>query len=145
MQGAATSRCSGWKIPGSPIRTTTKSTPEATELGKQLVTEFETIFASKTTDHWFKELRSHDIPCEPVRFVEEMIDDEQVLANKYVIEVDHHTGDRIKTSGPILRFEDGMPEETSSPSLGQHTDDVLGDIGYSPNEIADLRSGGSVG
>lgn len=119
------------------------STPGATELGKRLVTEFETIFAGKTTGHWFKELRAHDIPCEPVRYVEEMIEDEQVLANKYVIELDHHTGHKIRTSGPILRFGAGMPEETSSPALGQHTDEVLADIGYSPDEIAELRSEGS--
>lgn len=119
------------------------STPKAIELAKRLITEFEEIFAGKTTGHWFKELRAHDIPCEPVRYVEEMIEDEQALANKYVIELDHHTGHKIRTSGPILRFGAGMPDETSSPALGQHTDEVLADIGYTPDEIAELRSQGS--
>ncbi|MCH8114346.1 MAG: CoA transferase [Chloroflexi bacterium] len=121
------------------------STPEATEQGKRLTMEFEEIFAGKTTDHWFKKLRAHDIPCDPIRYVEEMIEDEQVLANRYVIELDHHTGHKIRTSGPILRFEDGMPPENkSSPALGEHTDEVLADIGYKPDEIAELRSQGSV-
>ena len=120
------------------------STTEAHEMGMQLVEDFERIFASKTTDEWFKELRSHDIPCEPVRFVEEMVDDEQVLANDYVIEVDHHTGHKIRTSGPILQFSGGMIEPKSSPSLGQHTDEVLGDIGYSSDDISELRDNGSV-
>ena len=74
-----------------------------------------------------------------------MIEDEQVLANRYVIELDHHTGHKIRTSGPILRFEDGMPTENkSSPALGEHTDEVLADIGYKPYDIAGLRSQGSV-
>ena len=73
-----------------------------------------------------------------------MIEDEQVLANKYVIELDHHTGHKIRTSGPVLRFEDGMPEEVSSPALGEHTDEVLADIGYPPDEVAKLRSQGVV-
>jgi crotonobetainyl-CoA:carnitine CoA-transferase CaiB-like acyl-CoA transferase len=120
------------------------TTAEAQTLGIDLVNKFEEIFASNTTDHWFKELRSHDIPCEPIRFIEEMVDDEQVLANDYVVELDHHTGHKIRTSGPILQFGAGMPELRSSPSLGQHTDEILDDIGFSQTEIADLRSSGSV-
>ncbi len=120
------------------------STPEAQKMGLQLVEDFESIFASKTTDEWFTELRSHDIPCEPIRFVEEMVDDEQVLANDYVVELDHHTGHKIRTSGPILQFGAGMPELKSSPALGQHTDEVLSDIGYSGDEISSLRSDGLV-
>ena len=115
------------------------STPAATELGLRLTSEFEEIFAGKTTDHWFQSLRAHDIPCEPVRYVEEMTGDEQVLANRYVIELDHHTGHKFRTSGPILRFADGMPEEKSSPALGEHTDEVLADIGYTAGEVVKLR------
>ncbi len=120
------------------------STPEAIELGGSLVTEFEDIFGRETTDYWFRELRAHDIPCEPIRYVEEMAEDEQALANRYVIELDHHTGHKIRTSGPVLRFADGMPEETSSPALGEHTDEVLADIGYTPGEVVKLRGQGSV-
>ena len=120
------------------------STPEAYKMGMQLVEDFERIFASKTTAEWFKELRSHDIPVEPIRFVEEVVDDEQVLANDYVISLDHHTGHKVRTSGPVLQFSGGMVEPKSSPALGRHTDEVLGDIGYSADEIADLRSNGSV-
>jgi crotonobetainyl-CoA:carnitine CoA-transferase CaiB-like acyl-CoA transferase len=120
------------------------ATPEARVMGLQLVDDFERIFASKTTDEWFKELRSHDIPVEPIRFVEEMTEDEQVLANDYVVELDHHTGHKIRTSGPILQFGAGMPELKSSPSLGQHTDEVLWDVGYSDDEISSLRNDGSV-
>ncbi len=119
------------------------STPESMFLGENLVKQFEEIFASKTTDHWFKELRSHDIPCEPIRFVEEMADDEQVLANDYVIELDHHTGHKFRTSGPVLQFKNGMPDLKSSPALGQHTDEVLSDIGFSADEISELRESGS--
>lgn len=120
------------------------STAEAQALGEELVAKFEEIFASKSTDHWFKELRSHDIPCEPIRFIEEMADDEQVLANDYVVELDHHTGQKIKSSGPVLQFGAGMPELKSSPALGQHTDEILSDIGLAAEEISELRESGSV-
>jgi crotonobetainyl-CoA:carnitine CoA-transferase CaiB-like acyl-CoA transferase len=120
------------------------TTPEAQKMGVALVEEFERIFASNTTEYWHKELRSHDIPCEPIRYVEEMVNDEQVLANDYVIELDHHTGQKIRTSGPILQFSGGMVEPKSSPSLGQHTDEILDNIGFSPDEVAGMRQSGSV-
>jgi formyl-CoA transferase len=120
------------------------STSEAISQSEQLVAKFEQIFASKSTQHWFKKLRAHDIPCEPIRYVEEMINDEQVLANKYVIEMNHHTGKKIRTSGPVLRFGDGMPEEIPSPALGQHTDDILTDVGFTSNQITQLHADGSV-
>ena len=120
------------------------TTSDAISESKRLVSKFEQIFASKSTQYWFKKLRSHDIPCEPIRYVEEMIDDEQVLANKYVIEMNHHTGKKIRTSGPVVRFGDRMPEEIPSPALGQHTDDILVDVGFSKDQITKLHSDGSV-
>ncbi|MCH2529646.1 MAG: CoA transferase [Dehalococcoidia bacterium] len=120
------------------------TTSDAISESKRLVSKFEQIFASKSTQYWFKKLRSHDIPCEPIRYVEEMIDDEQVLANKYVIEMNHHTGKKIRTSGPVVRFGDGMPEEIPSPALGQHTNDILVDVGFSKDQITKLHSDGSV-
>ena len=115
------------------------TTPEAIQLGHDLVDKFEDLFASKTTNYWFKELRSHDIPCEPLRFIEEMANDEQVLANDYVIEVDHHTGHKIRTSGPILTFDSGMPDLKSSPALGEHTAEILTGLGLNSDEITELQ------
>ncbi|MEK9676135.1 MAG: CoA transferase [Chloroflexota bacterium] len=104
------------------------STPEAVARAENLVSDFERIFASNTTEHWFEELRSHDIPCEPIRYVEEMLTDKQVLANDYVLDLPHHTGDRVKTTGPVLTFSDGMPEMKSSPGLGEHTEEILSEL-----------------
>ena len=128
----------GFKDPRVTDPSYDDTTTEAIRTGHELVAKFEDIFASKSTDQWCKELRSHDIPCEPIRFIEEMVDDEQVLANDYVIEVDHHTGHKIRTPGPILTFNDGMPALKSSPSLGEHTGEILTGLGLSSNDIAEL-------
>lgn len=119
---------------------------EESEAGRQVAVEvqaeFERRFAEQPTDYWFRELRARDIPCEPVRYIEEMPFDEQALANDYVITLDHADGFRFTTPGPIIRFSGGMPERKSSPALGQHTENVLADVGYSQSEIAALiRSG----
>ena len=67
-----------------------------------------------------------------------------MVANDYVVELDHHTGHKVKTSGPVLQFGAGMPELKSSPSLGQHTDEILDDIGLTAEDISELRHSGSV-
>ncbi len=132
------------KDPRVTDRNYNDSTPEAKAMGDKLVKTFEGIFASNTTKHWYKKLRSHDIPCEPIRFVEEMIHDKQVVENGYVIELDHHTGHKFRTAGPVLQFNDGMPKPKSSPALGKNTDEILNDIGFSADQISELRKHGAI-
>jgi crotonobetainyl-CoA:carnitine CoA-transferase CaiB-like acyl-CoA transferase len=120
------------------------SSPELQELGRRLITEIENVFSTRTTAEWFKELRERDIPCEPVRFIEELVDDEQALANSYVIEVAHPAGVTYRTSGPVVRFDGGMPEIKPSPLLGQHTGEVLKSAGYSDADVAELAAAGCI-
>lgn len=112
------------------------SAPEAEAIGLELIEKMEEIFATRTTDDWFKYLRDRDIPCEPVRFIEELVNDEQALANSYVIELDHPAGFSYRSSGPIVQFENGMPEMRSSPALGQHTAEILREVGLTEADLA---------
>jgi crotonobetainyl-CoA:carnitine CoA-transferase CaiB-like acyl-CoA transferase len=119
-----------------------ESSEEGRRVAAAVQAEFERRFAEHTTEHWFRELRSRDIPCEPVRFIEEMPDDEQALANGYVIALDHPAGFTFTSPGPVIQFSGGMPEMRPPPALGQHTRDVLAEAGYSKSEIESLiRSG----
>lgn len=112
------------------------SSPEADGIGRELIKQMESIFAERTTDDWFNYLRDRDIPCEPVRFIEEVVTDEQVLVNSYVIELEHPAGFTYRSSGPIVQFENGMPEMRPSPALGQHTADILRDVGLTEADLA---------
>ena len=112
------------------------ASPEAEVIGRKLIVEIEMKFSERTTEEWFRDLRAEDIPCEPVRFIEELVDDEQALANSYVIELTHDAGFTYRTSGPIVRFENGMPEMRPSPMLGQHTVEVLRDVGLTEADIS---------
>ncbi len=111
------------------------SSPEADGIGKELIEKMESIFAERTTDDWFTYLRDRDIPCEPVRFIEEVVTDEQVLANSYVIELEHPAGFTYRSSGPIVQFENGMPEMRPSPALGQHTAEILREVGLAEADL----------
>lgn len=112
------------------------ASPEAESLGRKLIEQMEEKFAERTTDEWFDYLRNHDIPCEPVRFIEELLTDEQALANSYVIELKHSKGFTYRSAGPVVQFENGMPDLKPSPALGEHTAEVLADVGLSESDLA---------
>ena len=105
------------------------------EFAQEMIDTFEEVFASKTTAEWVEELNANDIPCGPIRFSEDLVWDEQAVANDYIIELEHHTGQRYRTSGPILNFTAGMPEMEASPALGEHNWEILREAGMTDEEI----------
>ena len=111
---------------------------EADRFALEMIDRFERIFETKTTQEWFDELRAADIPCDPIRFSEEVVFDEQADANGYLRDYEHHTGHTYRTSGPILNFTAGMPQPKAAPALGADTEDVLREAGLSDAEIAQL-------
>ena len=112
--------------------------PQADKLAVDMIETFERIFDTKTTAEWVEELNAKDIPCGPIRFSEDLVWDEQAVANDYIIELEHHTGQRYRTSGPILNFTNGMPDLKPSPALGEHNWEVLREAGLSDTEIEEV-------
>jgi formyl-CoA transferase len=61
-----------------------------------------------------------------------------------VVEVDHPTRGKYLSVGNPIKLSDSPTEVTRSPLLGEHTDEVLGQLGFSADEIAALRTEGAV-
>ena len=120
------------------------STPEAMALAEKIVERLEEAFAQRTTAEWIRELRARDIPCEPVRFAEEIVDDEQALVNDYVVEMEHPAGGPYRAAGPVVNFESGNPPLRPSPLLGQHSREVLEELGLEKPRIERLFDTGAV-
>ena len=117
--------------------------PEARAFGKELVAKAEGLFLEKTTPEWLAILDEAGVPSGPVRFTEELLEDEQVNANDMVVELDHPLAGKVKMVGPLVKMSE-TPLEAKSPSpfLGQHTDEVLEALGYGPEQIQRLREMG---
>ncbi len=113
---------------------------EARVFGEELVKKAEAIFLEKTVDQWLQVLDRAGVPAGPVRFTEELMADEQVLANDLVVELEHSRAGRLKMVGPFVKMsETPLKAVRPSPALGEHTDEVLSELGYSAEEIRRLK------
>jgi crotonobetainyl-CoA:carnitine CoA-transferase CaiB-like acyl-CoA transferase len=102
-------------------------------------------FKERTMTEWVERLADLDICFGPVATVGEMAEDPQVRHRQMVIEMDHGGGRRLRTLGNPIKLGATPPTlRTPPPELGQHTDEVLGALGYAAGDIAALRARGVV-
>jgi crotonobetainyl-CoA:carnitine CoA-transferase CaiB-like acyl-CoA transferase len=103
------------------------------------------IFLTKTRDEWFELLIHNDIPAGKVYTPDEVFSDPQVLHRQMVIEVEHPTLGKIKQVGIAPKFSSTPGKVRSvSPLPGEHTNEILQELGYKRKEIENLRREGVV-
>lgn len=85
-------------------------------------------------------LNQYDIPCGPILSMKEIANDPALRATGTIVEVDHPTRGKYLTVGNPIKLSDSPTEVVRSPLLGEHTDEVLGQLGYDPDEVAMLRA-----
>ena len=109
------------------------------------------IFA--TIEDWLKDktkyeavdiLRKFDIPCAPVLSMKELAASPDLRKSGSIVEVDHKVRGKYLTIGSPIKFSDLKIEVKPSPVLGEHTDEVLADLGYGKEEIAKLHAAKAV-
>ncbi|MBT8622030.1 formyl-CoA transferase [Polynucleobacter paneuropaeus] len=109
------------------------------------------IFA--TIEDWLKDktkyeavdiLRKFDIPCAPVLSMKELANSPDLRKSGSIVEVDHKVRGKYLTIGSPIKFSDLEIEVKPSPVLGEHTDEVLADLGYGKEDIAKLHAAKAV-
>jgi formyl-CoA transferase len=90
-------------------------------------------------------LNDHEVPCGPILDTKELLEDESLAARGMIVEVEHPERGVFRTVGCPLRLSDSPVEVTTSPLLGEHTDEVLIELlGMTPEDVASARASGAV-
>ena len=110
-----------------------------------LVAQIEAITVRHPRRHWLSVLEEREIPCGPINTYEEVMSDPQIQARQMVVDTDHPTLGRVRTLGTPLKMSD-TPLVTGRPAplLGEHTEQVLQEAGFTRDEIAALYRARSV-
>ena len=102
--------------------------------------EIEKQLADKTKFEAIDMLRMFDVPCAPVLSMKEIANDPALRASGTVVEVQQQKRGTFLTVGCPMKFSSFTPQITGAPLLGEHSNEVLTQLGYSAEQINTLRS-----
>ena len=105
--------------------------------------EIEAVFTTKPTAHWVEKLDAAGVPGGPVYTYDQILADPHIKARHMVVEIDHPKIGRMKSLGlPVKSTGELLAIRHAAPWLGQHTDEVLKEIGYHERDIQALHAEG---
>ncbi len=104
------------------------------------------VIKTGTTADWIARLDAEQVPCAPALSRQEMLTNEQIIANQLIVESEHPHVGPTRMTRPAARFEETPAElRLPAPMLGEHTDEVLAEIGVSSEQLAKFRAAGLLG
>ncbi len=119
--------------------------PESQAYTRALERRAEELLAERSSAEWLQIFEERGIPAGPVRFIEELFDDPQVVANGLVTEVEHVQEGKVKMVGPMAHFRGTTPTPPrASPALGQHAGEILEWLGFTQQEVDAWRDEGAI-
>jgi formyl-CoA transferase len=107
---------------------------------KEVFAEVERWTLTKTKFEAMAEFNKHDIPCGPILSMEELAADPSLRATGTVVEIDHPTRGKYLSVGNPIKMSDSPTEVKRSPLLGEHSDEILKELGFDDSEIRVLRT-----
>ena len=111
-----------------------------TEIRQELFRLLADGFKAKTTDEWAAILDRIEVRYAPVNDYEQAASDPLVITNKYIVELEDLNGETRRVVGsPIKMSDTPTSPSVSAPELGQHTEEILLELGYSWEQIGEMR------
>ena len=107
---------------------------------KEVFAAIEAWTVTKTKFEAMKLLNEHDIPCGPILSMKELAEEPALRATGTIVEVDHPKRGKYLTVGNPIKLSDSPTVVRRSPLLGEHTEEVLGELGYTSQDIDGFRT-----
>jgi crotonobetainyl-CoA:carnitine CoA-transferase CaiB-like acyl-CoA transferase len=98
------------------------------------------VIATRTVEAWNSALNDVGIPCSPINTLTQLLEHPHTKANKIIMQYDHAAAGRLNCVGhPVTFVEEDRSAGLPPPMLGQHTDEILREMGFSSERIDQLR------
>ena len=112
---------------------------------EELIRILDEVFASRNRDEWEKHLREHNCIYGRVETPAEVTSDPQAVANDFFANIEHPAAGEAKLVATPVKFRQNPASvRTPAPEVGQHTEEILLDLGYSWDDIARLKEQGVI-
>ncbi|MGG1486962.1 CoA transferase [Peribacillus castrilensis] len=103
---------------------------------EELIPKLQEVILTKTADEWLTLFQENNIPCGPINTLDRVFTDEQVIERQMIQEVEHPTVGIVKLLGSPIKLSDTpVTIERHPPLHGEHTEEVLLELGYDKQEI----------
>lgn len=111
----------------------------------ELIAILDKIFVTQSANYWLERFRQADIPSGPINTIAETLAHPQHRARNFIVELEHPIAGWVKSMGnPVCLSDTPLSYRLAPPTLGQHTDEILAELGYEAGKIASLREKGAI-